>query len=106
MTENCDGYMGKLMTIMMAVIAAMVGLVQPGCYGDFRGWIRRISVLKWLQGYVKGHKVGVVATGEGQQIFVIATGVLLKAEDNKVDCASYKGRLRFTGLSMIAEGVG
>ena len=28
------------------------------------------------------------------------------AEDHKVDCGSYKGRLRFTRLSVIAEGVG
>ena len=33
--------MGELITIRMAVIAATIGLGQPGCCGDYRGWIRK-----------------------------------------------------------------
>ena len=47
------------------MIAAMIGLGQPGCCGDYRGWIRKIRVLRWLQRYVKDHYVVVVATGVG-----------------------------------------
>ena len=47
------------------MIAEVIGLGQPGCYGDYRVGIRKVSVLKWLQGYVKDHEVVVVATGVG-----------------------------------------
>ena len=53
--------------------------------------LRATRLLLWLQ---------------EKPICFMATSVLMQAEDHKVDCGSYKVRLRFTRLSLIAEGVG